>query len=297
MPIQVTELSYVYDRGTPLARKALDNIGFSIAEGSFMAIAGRTGSGKSTLAQNLDGLLTPTAGKIAYPQGIVVDMTPIARPHGQARLRRPHKLKRWKELRRMVGIVFQFPEAQLFKSTVLADVMVGPLNFGLVKSEAAKAAQSALRATGLGENFWDRSPFELSGGEKRRVALAGVLAFRPAFLILDEPTAGLDNGGAKQIMSYVRKLNASGTAVILITHDMDLVAAYCDRLLVLDDGKTIGDGKPTDLFADRALMARASLIPPDVFFYASYLRQQGLPLDISKAKDAASLAAEIRRCL
>ncbi len=297
MSIQITNLTYIYDRGTPYQKAALKDISLFIDSGSFIGLAGKTGSGKSTLAQNLDGLLIPTKGKISYSSGIVVDMTPRVTRNGKEKLKRPKRIKRWKELRKTIGIVFQFPEAQLFKNTVLSDVMVGPLNFKANASEAKTAAKQALKTVGLGPAFYQRSPFELSGGEKRKVALAGILAFKPKMLILDEPTVGLDWSSAQNLEKTLMDINRSGTTVLLITHYMDLVYRLCQRLLVMADGRVIADGKPIDIFGDEETMAKASLLPPEIFSYAECLRRKGLGLDLGKTATPEGLAKEIRRCL
>lgn len=297
MPQEITasSLNFTYDAKTDLARKALIDVSIRISLDGIVVLTGKTGSGKSTLAQNLDGLLIPDSGVISYPGGIVIDRSPIVKKNGKTKLRPKKKIKEWKTIRQMVGIVFQFPEDQLFKESVLADVMVGPLNFGMTQEQAKAQAIEALKEVGLDPSFFSRSPFELSGGEKRRVALAGVLAFRPKLLILDEPTVGLDPVSAKRIMADILTKNQSGTGVAIITHDMDLAYAVSDRIVAMAEGKIVFDGRPENLFQNEALMAKASLEPPAAFRYAKALRKAGYAIDWAKAKTPEGLAEEIRR--
>ena len=222
MPIIFDNVFHTYSLKTPFEHKALSQINFHLMEGSFTAIIGHTGSGKSTLIQHMNALLLPTMGVIS-----VNGMTITSK-------KTPKKVK---EIRQFAGVVFQFPEYQLFEETVEQDVMFGPINFGKSKEEAKQLAHQVLKEVGLDESFFSRSPFELSGGERRRVAIAGILAFQPKVLILDEPTAGLDPEGTKMMMDLFKKLNQQGMTIVLVTHDMDLMYAYANQVCVLQDGK------------------------------------------------------------
>lgn len=295
--LKLTDVTYYYDYRSPLRHLALNGVSLEVKEGSFICLTGRTGSGKSTLVQHFDGLLVPTFGKVEFPGGYVLDMSPRYDRKGNRKPARKKKLKAWKSIRRDVGIVFQFPEDQLFKRKVIDDVMVGPKNFGSEEKEARERAERALSAVGLDSSFYERSPFELSGGEKRRAAIAGVLAFQPRVLIMDEPTAGLDPEGASEIASILRSYREQGNTVIVITHDMDLAYSLAERVIVMDQGKILLDGKPWDVFSDGDAVHRAGLLPPKAFVYARYLRSQGLDFDVEKARDAAGLAGEIARCI
>jgi energy-coupling factor transport system ATP-binding protein len=222
MPITFDNVFHTYSLKTPFEHKALSQINFQLIEGSFTAIIGHTGSGKSTLIQHMNALLLPTMGVISV-NGMTITSKKI-----------PKKVK---EIRQFAGVVFQFPEYQLFEETVEQDVMFGPINFGKSKEVARQLAHQVLKEVGLDESFFSRSPFELSGGERRRVAIAGILAFQPKVLILDEPTAGLDPEGTKMMMHLFKKLNLQGMTIVLVTHDMDLMYAYANQVCVLQDGK------------------------------------------------------------
>lgn len=237
--LQVKNLCYFYDRKTSNEKEALIDVSMDIEQGEIIALVGKTGSGKSTLVQNIDALLTPTTGVITYPNGIVVDQTPVVKKNGKIKYKKPKKLKDWKSLRKMIGLMFQFSEMQLFETSVLKDVMVGPENFGMDKGTAQTNAQNALLSVGIPTSYFSRSPFELSGGEKRRVAIAGILAFNPEILILDEPTVGLDPEGAKEIMDSIMAKNAEGMTIVFITHDMEFALKNAHRMAVISDGKLI----------------------------------------------------------
>lgn len=290
-------VSYCYDASSSLRKLALDDIDLTMGSEGFTILCGRTGSGKSTLAQHMNALLTPTVGKITFPGGFVLDVPARRRKDGSLKAPRRQRIRCWKELRKDVGLVFQFPEDQLFRRHVIEDVMVGPLNFGASEDEARRAAAEALAEVGLGESFFERSPFELSGGEKRRVALAGVFAFHPRMLVLDEPTVGLDPLGAKRVVECLRRKVASGVSVVLITHDMDLAYSLADRLIVMEEGKVVLDGKPWEVFQAGEIIHRAGLLPPKAFVYTRYLRSLGLDIDPAVARDAEGLAAELGRCI
>ena len=264
MAIKVSNVFYTYFPKSPNATLALNDVSLTIEEHSFVAFVGQTGSGKSTLIQNFNALLVPSSGQIEV-DGFVI--TPKAK-----------KNKNVKELRKHVGIVFQFPEYQLFEETVEKDVAFGVKNFGADDNLALEKAHKALLSVGLDESYFSRSPFDLSGGEKRRVAIAGILAIEPDILVLDEPTAGLDPKGVHDIMSLVEQMHKDGKTIILVTHDMDVVMKYCEKVYVLNKGKLAFEGNPYQLFAqdNEAL----SIEVPALFELARKLKQKGLKLDI-----------------
>ena len=278
MPIDFQNVGFVYNKKSPLEFEALKGIDLRIEEGSFTALIGRTGCGKSTLIQHINALLYPSSGLVTIDEF-------------KNSSNRKERSKKVKDLRRNVGLVFQFPEYQLFEETVLKDVCFGPKNFGMKKEEAEKAAKEALEAVGLGEEFYERSPFELSGGEKRRVAIAGILAIKPKYLIVDEPTAGLDPLGGKAMMDLFKKIHEAGTTVILVTHDMDVVISYCDTVVVLDDGKIARIAKPLDLFAED--LERYSLETPAIFRFLTAIKSRGVDIDPASITDIESLAKAI----
>ena len=294
--IRAEDLSFYYDYHTPLEKLALDKINLDIPQGQIIALCGRAGSGKSTLIQQLDLLLTPTFGKIQFPGGYVLDMTPKIKRNRTIKPRKKPRIKDWKSIRKDIGVVFQFPEDQLFKRRVIDDVMVGPLNFFKDESLARKMAVEALADIGIDKSFFDRSPFTLSGGEKRKIAIAGVLAFNPKVLILDEPTVGLDRGGARLLIDLIRNRNRKdGTTIILITHDMDLAYAVAERMVILQEGKIVLDSDIVSAFDSGDLIHQAGLLPPRAFVYTRYLISQGLDIDPHLARDPDSLAREIER--
>ena len=278
MPINLQDVTYVYNPKTPMEKKALKGVNLEIKEGSFTALVGRTGCGKSTLIQHLNALLSPTEGVV------VIDSF-----HNDSNKKR--RDKKTKDLRKNVGLVFQFPEYQLFEETIEKDVAFGPKNFGDAKEEALEKAHRALESVGLDESFYTRSPFEISGGEKRRVAIAGILAIEPKYLVVDEPTAGLDPSGAKDIMDLFKKVHEQGTTVILVTHDMDIVLSYCTDVIVLDHGKVALACRPQDLFGME--VEQYSLQTPQLYSFASRLESRGMALDHGAVKDVDSLADEI----
>jgi energy-coupling factor transport system ATP-binding protein len=221
MPITFKDVSHVYSAKTPYEFKALHHLNFSLKEGSFTAIIGQTGSGKSTFIQHMNGLLSPTSGVVTVNgQELLPNKTP----------------KKLKAIRQYAGVVFQFPEYQLFEETVEEDVMFGPINFGKTKAEALVIAHQALTQVGIDASFYKRSPFELSGGERRRVAIAGILAIQPKILILDEPTAGLDPKGTRRMMDLFKKLHEEGMTIVFVTHDMNLMYGYATDVVVFERG-------------------------------------------------------------
>ncbi len=259
--ISAVDLSFEYEAGTNMAVKALDGINLSIPAGQFVGIAGHTGSGKTTLVQLLDKLLKPTYGTVMLAGEDIYS-----------------KKYDTKKLRKTVGIVFQYPEYQLFEETVLKDVSFGPKNLGLSEREAAQNATEALKLVGIEENDFALSPFELSGGQKRRVAVAGVLAMHPQILILDEPTAGLDPEGRDEIFSLLSGLHEQGMTVILVSHSMEDIARYTERVIVLDHGKVKLDGTPADVFAEVKELEKIGLAVPEVTYIMRDLKAAGLPV-------------------
>ena len=264
MAIKISNVFYTYTPKSPTATLALNNVSLTIEEHSFVAFVGETGSGKSTLMQTLNALLVPSSGMVEVDDFVI---TPKAK-----------KNKRIKELRKHIGLVFQFPEYQLFEETVEKDVAFGVKNFGADEKTALEKAHKALLSVGLDESYFERSPFDLSGGEKRRVAIAGILAIEPDILVLDEPTAGLDPKGVHDIMSLVQQMHEDGKTIILVTHDMDVVMKYCEKVFVLKKGQLVFEGNPYQLFAqDNEEMA---IEVPALFELARKLKQKGLKLEI-----------------
>lgn len=234
MPIQVNNLFFSYSKKLPTKVEALNNISFAVNDGEFIAIVGETGSGKSTLIQNLNGLIIPDSGTIKVNDFLICN--------------KKRKNKTIKQIRKLVGVVFQFPENQLFEETVEKDVSFGPKNFGIAEEEAIKISHDAMSLVGLGESYYQRSPFELSGGERRRVALAGILALKPDILVLDEPTTGLDPKGQLKLMGLLDKLNSEGTTIIIVTHNMSVVLKHSKRVIELDKGNIVFDGNTVEYF-------------------------------------------------
>jgi len=280
MPIKFSNVFYTYSPKSPLASKALNGVSFTVDDGSFTALVGRTGSGKSTIVQQINGLLTPMEGDVEV-NGI----------HNTPDKKKKSKKKELRLLKKKVGLVFQFPEYQLFEDTVLKDVCFAPKNFGASQAEAEEAAKEALSQVGLGEEFYERSPFELSGGEKRRAAIAGILAFHPDILVVDEPTAGLDPAGAKQMMDLFQKIHEGGTTVLLVTHDMSLVLAYAEKVIVVEEGKIAKITDPVSLFEED--IEQYSLEAPLLFRFLRKLRADGAPIDPHAVMDVSSLAKAI----
>ena len=278
MPIIFRDVCYSYTDKNPMDHLALSHLSFTIETRSFTALVGRTGCGKSTLVQQINALFHPLSGDVEV-DGYLNSSD------------KKKRTKKNKELRKKVGLVFQFPEYQLFEESVLKDVVFGPKNFGASKEEALAAAKEALALVGLDESFYERSPFELSGGEKRRVAIAGILACHPEYLIVDEPTAGLDPKGSQEMMDLFEDIHRKGTTIILVTHDMNLVLRYCDRVLVLEDGKLVADDKPSAFFQQD--MDRYSLETPALYRFLQGLEAKGLKLEQDGITDVDSLAEAI----
>ena len=261
MSLSVQNLNYTYNPGTPFETKALDNVSVTINDGEFVGIIGHTGSGKSTFVQHLNALIKPDSGKV------LIDGEDIFEAKNKAALR----LK--------VGLVFQYPEYQLFEETVLKDVCFGPLNKGFDANEALQSAKNALNTVGIGTELWEKSPFELSGGQKRRVAIAGVLAMKPEMLILDEPAAGLDPRGRNEIFNIISDIHSKGTTVIMVSHSMDDVARLCSRLIVFKSGRVLLDGKPEEVFSNAEILEKSGLMPPRAAILKDRLNAKGFGLD------------------
>lgn len=260
MTILVNELEHIYSRGTAYEKKALHNVNLRIENGEMIGLIGHTGSGKSTLIQHLNGLLKPTGGGVYYDGADISD-----------------KDFSLKKLRSKVGLVFQYPEHQLFESTVIEDVKFGPRNIGMEPLDVDMHAFEALRQVGIEEELLDVSPLELSGGQKRRVAIAGVLAMEPEVLILDEPTAGLDPSGRDEILDLVKKLHEKrGITVIIVSHSMEDMARYVNRLVVMDKGTIAYDGTPAEVFSHYRELEKLGLMAPQVTYVIEGLAKRGI---------------------
>ncbi|HBM99754.1 MAG TPA: energy-coupling factor transporter ATPase [Firmicutes bacterium] len=305
MPIEFRDLSFTYNLKSPLQSPALKGIDLLLEDHAFIAIVGRTGSGKSTLIQMINALLSPTSGYVdvngfinhpAKKEKMPKRLTAAEKAKFKAeqkRIYQKHTSKDIKALRKKVGLVFQFPEYQLFEDSVEKDVSFGPKNFGMKKEEALKVAHEALLRVGLDESFFQRSPFELSGGEKRKVAIAGILATSPDILVVDEPTAGLDPAAAKETMTLFKKIEENGTGIILVTHDMDLVASYGEKVVVMENGEVEKVCTPSELFGQD--LTRYSLQNPHIFDFALRLEKKGLDIDTSNMRNVDDLANAIIR--
>ncbi|HFI0593163.1 TPA: energy-coupling factor transporter ATPase [Streptococcus suis] len=278
MGIHLQEVSYTYQAGTPFEGRALFGVDLEIVDGSYTALIGHTGSGKSTILQLLNGLNIPTSGSV-----IVDDMV----------INATSDKKGIKQVRKKVGLVFQFPESQVFDETVLKDVAFGPQNFGISQEEAEKIAREKLALVGISEELFERSPFELSGGQMRRVAIAGILAMEPNVLVLDEPTAGLDPAGRQELMDIFKQLHANGMTIVLVTHLMDDVAYYADWVYVMEKGKLIRSGKPRDVFQEVEFLETIQLGVPKITKFAANLERRGfvferLPVTIKEFAEVMS---------
>lgn len=265
MSLKVEHVSHLYEADSPLAHKALDDISLDIPNNQFIGIIGHTGSGKSTLVQHLNGLLKASEGTIYF--------------NGEDIYEKGYNMKK---LRSNVGLVFQYPEHQLFEIDVFTDVCFGPKNLGLEQEEIEKRARKALQMVGLPEELYQQSPFELSGGQKRRVAIAGVLAMQPEILILDEPTAGLDPKGREEILDQIKKLQKeAGITVILVSHSMEDVAEYVDRIIVMSGGKILYDDVPKEVFKHYKELEEVGLAAPQVTYIMHELKRKGLDVDVN----------------
>ena len=278
--IELKKLSYTYSQKTPFEKRALDNVDLAIEEGEFVGLIGATGSGKSTLIQHLNGLVKVQEGEV-----VVAGMNASDK-------------KSLKQLRFTVGMVFQYPEYQLFEETVARDVAFGPKNMKLEKDEIDRRVRRALEVVGLPyDEFAERSPFELSGGEKRRAAIAGVIAMEPKILVLDEPVAGLDPVGRREVLALVRKLHEEvSPTVIMVSHYMDDIAEMADRIVALKEGRLVADGSPQEVFGEREKLAQAGLALPSAARIADKLTERGieLPRTIVTPAALADALAEIK---
>lgn len=266
MSITFKEVEHIYSENTPFAYHALKGVNLKITDQSFTAIIGQTGSGKSTLIQHINALLLPTSGSINIDEYLITATD------------KPSKLK---PLRKKAGLVFQFPEYQLFEETIEKDIIFGPMNFGVSEEEAKKIAHNVLKTVGLEESYLNKSPFDLSGGQKRRVAIAGILAMNPNILILDEPTAGLDPQGTNEMMSLFKRINESGKTIILVTHDMNHVLQYCDEVVVMNHGKVEKHDTVTNVFKDSEYLNSLGIDLPIITNFIIKLNNQGFNLDSS----------------
>ena len=279
MSIEVRHLTHIYNAGTAMESCALKDVNFTVGDGEFIGVIGHTGSGKSTLIQHLNGLEIPTDGTVLY--------------NNEDIFAEGYELK---ALRGRVGLVFQYPEYQLFEETVLKDVMFGPVNMGKPKEEAEERARAALKSLGLDESYFSRSPFELSGGEKRRAALAGILAMEPEVLILDEPTAGLDPQARADMLGLIRRLHRErGITVLLVSHSMDDVAEYADKILVMNNGELKLFDTPREVIKHRDELRSYGLDVPEITQIVLSLREAGIdvPADISTMDEAVEAVAAI----
>ncbi|CVL57297.1 energy-coupling factor transporter ATPase [Streptococcus pneumoniae] len=275
MGIALENVNFTYQEGTPLASAALSDVSLTIEDGSYTALIGHTGSGKSTILQLLNGLLVPSQGSVRVFDTLITSTS---------------KNKDIRQIRKQVGLVFQFAENQIFEETVLKDVAFGPQNFGVSEEDAVKTAREKLALVGIDESLFDRSPFELSGGQMRRVAIAGILAMEPAILVLDEPTAGLDPLGRKELMTLFKKLHQSGMTIVLVTHLMDDVAEYANQVYVMEKGRLVKGGKPSDVFQDVVFMEEVQLGVPKITAFCKRLADRGvsfkrLPIKIEEFKE------------
>ena len=274
--LQIKNLTHTYGQGTPFCRSAIENVNFEVREGEFLGLIGHTGSGKSTLIQHLNGLLKPTSGQILL--------------HGRDIWAEPKKIR---NVRFQVGLVFQYPEYQLFEETVYKDIAFGPKNQGKTGAELDRAVREAARLVGLRDNQLEKSPFELSGGQKRRVALAGVMAMEPEILVLDEPTAGLDPAGRENLMANIQDYHRNkNRTIILVSHSMDEIAQNVDRIVVMKSAHVLMQGTPAEVFARAEELLSAGLDVPQVTRLAMALRDRGLPID-----PAVYTAADLERQL
>lgn len=276
MGIALENVSFTYQEGTPLASAALLDVSLTIEDGSYTALIGHTGSGKSTILQLLNGLLVPSQGSVRVFDTLITSTS---------------KNKDIRQIRKQVGLVFQFAENQIFEETVLKDVAFGPQNFGVSEEDAEKIASEKLALVGINESLFNRSPFELSGGQMRRVAIAGILAMEPAILVLDEPTAGLDPLGRKELMNLFKKLHQSGMTIVLVTHLMDDVAEYANQVYVMEKGRLVKGGKPSDVFQDVVFMEEVQLGVPKITAFCKRLADRGvsfkrLPIKIEEFKES-----------
>lgn len=279
MAIEIKNLNHIYGQDTIFEQYALKNVNVTIGDGEFIGLIGHTGSGKSTLTQHLNGLLKASSGDILY--------------NGESIYREGFSMK---ELRSKVGLVFQYPEHQLFEVDVISDVCFGPKNLGLPREEIDARAKEALALVGLDESFYKQSPFELSGGQKRRVAIAGVLAMKPEVLILDEPTAGLDPRGRDEILDEISALHKEKhMTIILVSHSMEDIARYADRIMVMNHGEKLFDAPPREVFRHYKELEQVGLAAPQITYIVHQLREHGVPIadDITTVEEAKTAVLEM----
>ncbi len=277
MSITFKEVEHIYSENTPFSYHALKGVNLNIKTGSMTALIGHTGSGKSTLIQHINALLLPTSGEIQI-EDIMITAT-----------NKPETLK---PLRKKAGLVFQFPEYQLFEETILKDIIFGPKNFGISEDDARNIAKETLNLVGLNESYLEKSPFDLSGGQKRRVAIAGILAMNPDILILDEPTAGLDPQGAKEMLNLFKRINKTGKTVIIVSHDMNQVLEYCDDVIVMRNGRVERHETVDQIFKETEYLSSLSIDLPTITSFILQLNEQGFEID-SSIKDVGQLIKEI----
>lgn len=285
MEITFDKVSYIYQPNTPFEHKALNDVSFTVPSGSFVAIIGHTGSGKSTLLQHLNGLLSPTHGEVSI---------------GEFTLKSDAKNKQLKSLRKHVGVVFQYPEHQLFEETIYKDIAFGPSNFGVEEKEIDERIYTSLQAVGLSSDMLERSPFDLSGGQMRRVAIAGVLAMNPEVLVLDEPTAGLDPKGQTDIMDMFYDLHHDkGLTTVLVTHSMEDALAYADHVIVMDHGEVYMQGSPLEVFTQKLQLNKVGLEVPEVIELITTLNDElGMTMEYqgqSLKEIAAALLEQVKK--
>ncbi|WP_026907666.1 energy-coupling factor ABC transporter ATP-binding protein [Paucisalibacillus globulus] len=283
MDITFKDVSYIYQANSPFAHKALENLSFHIPSGSFVAVIGHTGSGKSTLIQHLNGLLTPTKGQVQI---------------GDYLINADKKPENLKELRSRVGVVFQYPEHQLFDETVAKDIAFGPKNFGVTKTEIQKRMKDIVPAVGLDEKLLNRSPFDLSGGQMRRVAIAGVLAVKPEILVLDEPTAGLDPRGQREIMDMFSTLHKEqNLTTVLVTHSMEDAVKYADHVIIMNKGTKYMEGTPEEVFTQKEALNQVQLDVPEMIQFLNAFNERFGDKIQFKRQSIPRLAMEIQQAL
>ena len=277
MQISLKNVSYTYNYKTPYAREVLKDINLNVEEGSYTVIIGKTGSGKSTLIEHINGLLLPTHGEV------LVNNVLITNPKSKKEKR--ELAKKLKVLRQDIAVLFQFSEQQLFETSVLKDIIFAPLNYGISEERALSKAKELIKLVGLDESYLDKSPFELSGGEMRKVALCGVLALEPKVLILDEPTVALDYKSREEIMTMVKKLKDElNMTIVLISHNMNYVLEYADKVFVLKNGKINFEGTVEELFEDKQLLKENSLEQPELLKFYNNLQENNIKLDVFPRK-------------
>nr|WP_322959308.1 energy-coupling factor transporter ATPase [Mycoplasmopsis canis]WQQ12684.1 energy-coupling factor transporter ATPase [Mycoplasmopsis canis] len=281
MQIKINNLKHVFNKNSPWEFLALDGINLNIKDGEYIGVIGATGSGKTTLIEHFNGLLRATNGNIEWD--FIKDNIQQKFIYGETKSK--FKIK---DLRKKIGIVFQFAEYQLFKNTIKEDIAFGPIAFGIPKDEAYKIAKECLLEVGLSEDYLERSPFELSGGQKRRVAIAGILAMNPDFMVFDEPTAGLDPVGVKDILDILTNLHKSGKTIINVTHDLDHVLERAERVIMLKKGKIVADNNAYDVLSDIHFLRENHLQPPQLLDFVLELREKGI--NVPKVRNIEELA-------